>query len=530
MNVIEAMDDLFEPWFRGPSWNGWRAILKAAFALPMTAEEKAFFRTVAERDPPRRRVRELWLVIGRRAGKDSIASLIAAHSAALFDGQDRLRRGERALVLALACDREQAKIVTNYTRAYFTDIPPLARMLQRETLNGVELSNNVDVAIGTNDFRSVRGRPILCCVLDEVAFFASETSASPDIETYRAIQPGMATLPDSMLIGISSPYRKSGLLFDKYRKHFGRDDDDVLVVQAPSIALNPTLDQRIIDQALADDPAAAAAEWLGEFRDDLSDFITLAALDRCTPSGNVPLSPAMIRNMNPVAATDVAGGSGTDSFATAVAYWDPTKEVAVLAALKETPGPCSPELAIADHAAFLREYGVTTVVGDRYAGNWPLERWRKHDIRYEFSPRNRSEIYLNFLPMLNSAGCVLLSDARMRSQFLRLERRTTRSGRDQVDHPTGKNNHDDVAQVAAASLLLASESARPTWLVTSVATGFGGAEESEHWAMMRRAMCGPGAVDPARKPTYESDDRPTVRYERPGIVIDDNSDDLGRIG
>ncbi len=35
---------------------------------------RAFFRTIAERDPPRKRVREFWIIAGRRAGKDSIAT------------------------------------------------------------------------------------------------------------------------------------------------------------------------------------------------------------------------------------------------------------------------------------------------------------------------------------------------------------------------------------------------------------------------------------------------------------------------
>jgi hypothetical protein len=48
----------------------------------MSAGELAFFRTMAGRVPPRRQVRELWIVAGRRAGKDSIASVIAAHAAA----------------------------------------------------------------------------------------------------------------------------------------------------------------------------------------------------------------------------------------------------------------------------------------------------------------------------------------------------------------------------------------------------------------------------------------------------------------
>jgi hypothetical protein len=80
----------------------------------------------------------------------------------------------------------------------------------------------------------------------------------------------MATLPGSTLIGISSPSRKSGLLYTKYKKHYGQDDDDLLVIQAPSLALNPMLDRAILDKAMEDDPAAVRAEWQGLFRDDVS--------------------------------------------------------------------------------------------------------------------------------------------------------------------------------------------------------------------------------------------------------------------
>ena len=76
LSLTEAMEDpqLFGPWFCGPSWASWRAILKAAIAEPMTDDEVKLFRSVAERDPPTQRVRELWIIAGRRAGKDSIAS------------------------------------------------------------------------------------------------------------------------------------------------------------------------------------------------------------------------------------------------------------------------------------------------------------------------------------------------------------------------------------------------------------------------------------------------------------------------
>src|SRR6516162_5751577 len=46
--IIDAMNRLFRAWFDGEScWDPWRVILKAAFALPMTKDEVAFFRTIA---------------------------------------------------------------------------------------------------------------------------------------------------------------------------------------------------------------------------------------------------------------------------------------------------------------------------------------------------------------------------------------------------------------------------------------------------------------------------------------------------
>ncbi len=146
LSIIEAMDDplLFEPWFEGPTWNGWRTILKAAYALPMSSEERAFFCSVAERDPPEQQVKELYVIGGRRAGKDSIASVIAAHAAALFVDGGQLRPGERPMVMCLACDRDQARIVKNYIASYFNQIPMLNAMIERETAQGFELSNRIE--------------------------------------------------------------------------------------------------------------------------------------------------------------------------------------------------------------------------------------------------------------------------------------------------------------------------------------------------------------------------------------------------
>src|ERR1700733_1631427 len=80
MNIITALNnpDLFGRFFPGDTWSGWHTVLKAAFALPMDHAETAFFQSVAgNRLAPAEAVRELWLIAGRRAGKDSIASVVA---------------------------------------------------------------------------------------------------------------------------------------------------------------------------------------------------------------------------------------------------------------------------------------------------------------------------------------------------------------------------------------------------------------------------------------------------------------------
>jgi hypothetical protein len=153
--IISTMDGPLGDSFEGPSWDHWRTILKAAYGLQLTGDELDFFREVAgDRNPPSRRVKELWVIGGRRGGKDSVASLIIAHAASLFNGKRRqiagltlpaLRRGERATVFCFGKDRDQARIALGYVRDYFTTIPALRRMVTRETRDGFELKNGVDV-------------------------------------------------------------------------------------------------------------------------------------------------------------------------------------------------------------------------------------------------------------------------------------------------------------------------------------------------------------------------------------------------
>jgi hypothetical protein len=116
-------------------------------------------------------------------------------------------------VLLCARDRTQARIVFGYAVGLLKSSPFTAREIVAETAETVTLRSGTAIEIRTSDFRSVRAPTCLGVVIDEACFLRDETSAAPDIELYRAVRPSLMTLSDSLLVGISSPWRRSGLLY-----------------------------------------------------------------------------------------------------------------------------------------------------------------------------------------------------------------------------------------------------------------------------------------------------------------------------
>jgi hypothetical protein len=387
-----------------------------------------------------------WVIAGRRAGKDSVASAIAAFSAALFNQQDRLRRGEHASIACLACDRAQSRIILDYIKAFFADIPMLNSLVSRSTAIGFQLRNSVDIEIATNNFKSVRGRPFALAILDECAFYASETSAAPDLELYSAIVPGMATLPNSMIIGISTPWRRAGLLHQKYKAHFGKDGD-VLVIQAPSLVLNPTLDPAIVARALEADPAAARSEWLAEFRSDIGTWLDLATIENAVDVGVLVRPP--VKGIKYFSGCDPSGGRH-DSMTLAISHCE--GDVAILDCIVEIKAPFNPTTATQQIAAVLKSYGLSETSGDKYGAGWIPDAFSKCGISYRPAVLDRSAIYANVLPLFNAGRINLIDNPRLVAQFAGLERRATVRG-DRIDHSPG--SYDDAANSAALALVLA---------------------------------------------------------------------------
>jgi hypothetical protein len=81
------------------------------------------------------------------------------------------------------------------------------------------------------------------------------------------------------------------------------------------------------------------------------------------------------------------------------------------------------------------------------------EQFKKRGVNYEPAEKTKSDIYASLLPLINSTAIDLLDNERLTAQLVQLERRTSRGGRDSIDHAPGA--HDDLANAAAGALVTA---------------------------------------------------------------------------
>ena len=306
------------------------------------------------------------------------------------------------------------------------------------------------IGVHPNSYRTVRGRTILGCIFDEAALWRSEESALPDVETYRAVMPSLVA-SGGVLVGISTPYRRIGLLHQKHRDHFGVDGDDILVVQGDSLSFNPTLDAGLIDAQRAADPEAALAEWDAQFRADIAAFLSEDLIELATDRSRPPELPPR-SGLKYFAFVDASGGRH-DHFTVCVGHKDKAGRF-ICDVLRGWGPPFDPQEVSREIAGVAKEFKCQRVHGDSYSADWIVSAFKTCGVKYERSEKTRSELYLEGLPLF-SRGLVSLPEHRRLGRELRLlERHVSRAGRDRVDH--GRSGSDDYSNVVFGALHLAT--------------------------------------------------------------------------
>ena len=151
-----------------------------------------------------------------------------------------------------------------------------------------------------------------------------------------------------------------------------------------------------------------------------------------------------------VCGVDVSGG-GADQFAWAIAHREGERLLVDLVRglgggrqrldVKEAVRVCAGDCLL---------YGITSVTGDRYGGDWPAAEFRARGIHYRASDKDRAALYLEMLPLFTAGLIEIPDDRELVRQAKLLERAAAGRGRDRVDHPRG--GHDDLINAVALAI------------------------------------------------------------------------------
>ena len=341
-----------------------------------------------------------------------------------------------------------------YIRSILTSTPLLKELIVRDTSDAIDLKKSIRIDVKTASFRAIRGDTAVAILCDEVAFWRSDNSANPDGEILNALRPTMLTIPDSILVCASLPYEKSGVLYDNFCRYFGKREASVLVWKAPTLEMNPTVDQNFLAEEFEKDPVRARSEYGAEFRPDRATALFAEkGVRACVVDGRYELAPDS--RFDYIAFVDPSGGSH-DAMTLAIAHWE--DGVVVIDCLRERRSPCSPDAAVREFAETISRYRLHEATGDRYGASFFSELFAQNGVSYDISKKSKTDLYLDLVPRINSGKIELLDDHALVTQLLALERKPTTSGRESIDHPRGQL--DDLANAVAGVATMNREPAK----------------------------------------------------------------------
>jgi len=248
--------------------------------------------------------KELVLVLGRRAGKSTISALIAAYEIykLLARGHPQahygIPSGSEIRILCVANDKEQASIVYGDMSGYVDEVDYFKSAISGKTQTFLKFQTDQDkkknkkasivATFKSSIAKGLRGRGIMAVILDELAFFVDDGKSSAE-RVYKAIVPSISQFSpkdpknrrrplgpsDGRVISISSPDAREGFFYRLYQLSLtkGTESANMLMIQAPTWEVNPTLDRSYYEVEFHKDPKSFATEHGAEFSDRVRGWI-----------------------------------------------------------------------------------------------------------------------------------------------------------------------------------------------------------------------------------------------------------------
>lgn len=444
-----------------------RAICRAADGLPLdgilSPEECAAHFGCKPEELVSRAPVIVEIVAGVRSGKSLIAGAAALKSALTAD-LSQLMPHEIARVAIVAPTVDNATATFRLLVGAMMASKMLSALLVGKPKDESFLVKRADgriveiiVVAAHRGAVTLRSRWLAGFVLDEVALFGVEqTGAAVNAEELlRAGETRLVKGAQGWLI--SSPFGPQGLLFNLWREGFGKPGR-MLVVHAPTLAMNSAFDPEMVEAIRRRDPDAAAREYDAAWTD--ADIALI-------PSQHVDAAQRSVAELPPedgleyAAAMDPATRRNAWTLVIAtrkrIGLELRTRQVIVYARqwVGSRAQPLDPDKVLKDIARILKSYRIRTVWSDQFSSDALRAIARRHGINLAedtSTAARKVELFTSLRDKLADEAVELPPDPVLRSDLISVRKRITADGI-KIDLPkTADGRHADYAPAVAMVL------------------------------------------------------------------------------
>ena len=426
--------------------------------------------------------KEGWGIWGVRSGKSAtLAATVVVYEACCGGHEAFFRPGRQAVCFQVCQDLRLARYSLHGIRSILEMMPFVMQpykgkpRITNVTADRVELWNGMMVSTCPPTVKSVRGYDAPVAVMDEIGVWSQESdSANPDRAVYSQVSSRQAQFEHPKIIGISSPWNKGGLLYDRWlagtngcklhceahpipnpnclacqkeqRPHSNR-----LILHGTTASLgNPLVKKAWLVEERQKDPKAFERECLAVFQDSISGFLDSDKVRAAVKTGTREFPPSPLNVY--VAAMDP--GFKRDAFAIALGHATPNGvQIDVLRQIRRDPSgpPLNPEYIFdTELVPLLKAYRVGSVECDQYhfESLLQLALQRNFSLNYTpFSATTKASLYGNLKSLINQGRLVLPDHPETIDELCRLEMVLGEAGSVRIAAPKGQ--HDDMATVVA---------------------------------------------------------------------------------
>lgn len=402
------------------------------------------------------------VVAGVRGGKSLLAAC-AAVKGCLSADLSRLKAHEipRFAIVAPTVDNAQAtfRLLTGSMLAS----PQLAALVVGEPTADTLTIRRPDgrvveivVVAASRGAVTLRSRWLVGFVLDEVALFGSEpTGAVVNAEELlRAAETRLVPGAQGWLI--SSPFGPQGILYELYREHFGKPGR-VLVVHAPTRAMNPTFPAEQVEAIRQRQPDVAAREYDAAWIDADTAFFHGQSIDRAMRKAPlvIPFEEGHVYEC----VIDPGFRSNAWTMAIATLRDTPTGLRPTVVLAKQWQGskanPLKPRDVFTEIANDLGPYGVDVVYSDQASGDALRDIAESVGLFLVIEPStqaNKLEMYGNLETLLSTNNVDLPPVSMVKQDLLGVRKRVGRSGVSVDLAKTQDGRHSDFAPSVAGAI------------------------------------------------------------------------------